>query len=76
MEVIKDIKNEYINIKANGNYESDIREKESLLRVSESIARLNREPITSDTFVKAIELVDPELNDNQIKYLKKVPEME
>jgi len=61
MERIKAVKNFYIDM---GESEVNIREKEALLRSVITIARLNCRDVVAEDYVKALELMHPEICEN------------
>lgn len=53
------LKNAYIDLSEK---DPNIREKEAFLRVAYTIAKINRKPMTVNDFLRAIKLVDPQIN--------------
>jgi len=64
---IIETKNRYIDLT---DKEGDVREKETFLRVTEALAKLNRTDVTPQIFVEAIRLVDNDLSSEELKALK------
>jgi Predicted ATPase involved in replication control, Cdc46/Mcm family len=64
---VKKIKNMYIDLREQ---EPNVRQKETLLRVSVTIAKLNLRDLHPKDYIEAIRLVDPSLNGGKLKALK------
>jgi len=66
----KQIKNCYIDL--NDDKRPNIRQKEGLMRVAFTIAKLNHRPLRASDFVQAVSLVDVKFNEGRIRALEAI----
>ena len=71
IRTVKKIKNMYIDLR---DQKPNVRQKETLLRVAVTIAKLNIRQLEPKDYIEAIHLIDPELNGGKMRALKMVVE--